>query len=231
MGFVLNYIQYICIKGKSVFGKISVNMQHKKAQAQSEQSENPTMQNPADKVSDMPFEELAKRYESGIRAAAASFNVPSSEREDLYQEGLIALYRAVCNYDKSIARFSTFANVCIRNAMLTWIRDHVSKTDDAGNRITEIPIDEVFGADFPEDSETPEELYISKETLSSLKRKALMCLSDLEKCVFLMYLDNMTAQEIGESLGRSKKSVDNALSRIRRKISEASDKGKDSETL
>ena len=202
-------------------------MQHKKAQAQSDPSEKTPIQKPCEKVSDVPFEEIAKRYESGIRAAAASFNVPESEREDLYQEGLIALYRAVCNYDKSIARFSTFANVCIRNAMLTWIRDHVSKKDEDGNRITEIPIDDVFGADFPEDSETPEELYISKETLSTLKRKALMYLSDYEKCVFLMYLDNMTAQEIGESLGRSKKSVDNALARIRNKISGASDKGND----
>lgn len=175
---------------------------------------------------DKAFEELARRYESSIRATAASFNVPRSEREDLYQEGLIALYRAVCNYDESIASFSTFASVCIRRAMLTWIRDHVSKTDADGNRITEIPIDEVFGLDFPEDAETPEELYISKERLSILKKNALGCLSDYEKCVFLMYLDNMTASEIGDSLGKSKKSVDNALSRIRQKIASAAESGR-----
>lgn len=168
---------------------------------------------------DKAFEELVQRYGHIIRAVSATLSVPESEREDLYQEGLIALHRAMCNYDESIARFSTFASVCIRRAMLTWIRDHVSKTDKDGNLIREVSIDEAFSADFPEDKDTPEELYITKESIASLRKKALMCLSDYEKCVFLMYLDNMGASEIGEALGKSKKSVENALARIRSKIS------------
>ena len=172
---------------------------------------------------DKSFERLLRRYEGMIRKAAASFSVPTNvEREDLYQEGVIALYRAMCSYDESIASFSTFASVCIRRAMLTWIRDHVSKTDSEGNLITEIPIEEAFSGGELSYGRTPEQVYISKEELSVLKRNALKCLSDYEKCVFLMYLDNMTVSEISEALGKSRKSVENALSRIRIKVTQAS---------
>lgn len=166
------------------------------------------------------FEEIAKHYESVINAIAKSFNVPESEREDLYQEGLIALYRAVCRYDKSLSGFSTFASVCIKRAMLTWIRDHVSKKDKNGDFVTEIPFDESFNEFLSDDNEMcPEELYISKETVNNLRSHAMKQLSDYEKCVFLMYLEEQGAAEIAESIGRTKKSVENALDRIRKKLS------------
>lgn len=165
------------------------------------------------------FEEIARRYEKAIYAIASTFTVPDSERDDLYQEGLIALYRAVCKYDDSIARFSTFANVCIKRAMLTWVRDHVSHIGADGKEITEIPLDESFEGILSEADSCPEEIYISKEALASLKKSAIKKLSDYEKCVFLMYLEDMSASEISETLGKSRKSVENALDRIRKKLS------------
>lgn len=166
------------------------------------------------------FEEIAAKYQTMINAIAASFNVPDSERDDLRQEGLIALYRAVCRYDKAISGFSTFASVCIKRAMLTWIRDHVSRIGKDGSFVTEISLDESFD-DVLQDDNTPcpEELYISKETVKNLRNHAMKLLSDYEKCVFLMYLDEMSASEIADSMGRSKKSVENALDRIRKKLS------------
>ncbi len=164
------------------------------------------------------FEEIARRYEKAIYAIASTFAVPEAERDDLYQEGLIALYRAVCRYDESIASFSTFAKVCIKRAMINWIRDHVSHIGADGKQITEIPL-ESLEAILAEDSSCgPEEVYISKEALTSLKQEAVKKLSDYEKCVFLLYLEDMDAGEISEALGKSKKSVENALDRIRKKL-------------
>ncbi len=164
------------------------------------------------------FEELAGRYEAPIRAIAASFNVPESEREDLYQEGLIALYRAVCRYDESIAKLSTFATVCIKRAMLNWIRDHVAKHSVDGSAIVEVSLDEELEGILSDGANYPEESYISKEALASTKKKALMKLSPYEKCVFLLYLEDMSVQEISESLGKSRKSTENTLGRIRKKL-------------
>ncbi len=166
------------------------------------------------------FEEIARRYEGVISTHAHSFNVPESERDDLRQEGLIALYRAVCNYDSSFASFPTFASICIKRAMLTWIRDHVSKSGKGGRAITEISLDEGYSETLSDETAMcPEELYISKENVKNLRSHAMRLLSDYEKCVFLMYLQDMGASEIAESIGRSKKSVENALDRIKKKLS------------
>ncbi|MBR5307402.1 MAG: sigma-70 family RNA polymerase sigma factor [Clostridia bacterium] len=166
------------------------------------------------------FEQIAKNYENVINAIALSFNVPASDRDDLRQEGLIALYRAVLRYDKSMSGFSTFASVCIKRAMLTFIRDHVSKVGKDGSTVTEISLDESFDDILADDEALcPEEQYISRETVKNLRNHAMKQLSDFEKCIFLMYLEEMTSTEIAESMGRSKKSVDNALCRIRKKLS------------
>ena len=166
------------------------------------------------------FEQIAKNYENVINAIALSFNVPASDRDDLRQEGLIALYRAVLRYDKSMSGFSTFASVCIKRAMLTFIRDHVSKVGKDGSTVTEISLDESFDDIIADDeSLCPEEQYISRETVKNLRNHAMKQLSDFEKCIFLMYLEEMTSTEIAESMGRSKKSVENALCRIRKKLS------------
>ena len=166
------------------------------------------------------FEQIAKNYENVINAIALSFNVPASDRDDLRQEGLIALYRAVLRYDKSMSGFSTFASVCIKRAMLTFIRDHVSKVGKDGSTVTEISLDESFDDILADDEALcPEEQYISRETVKNLRNHAMKQLSDFEKCIFLMYLEEMTSTEIAESMGRSKTSVDNALCRIRKKLS------------
>ena len=166
------------------------------------------------------FEELASRYEGIINALAMSFCVPEAERDDLSQEGLIARYRAVCNYERSVSGFKTFASVCLKRAMLTWIRDHVSNSSKDGSKVTEIQLDESVGDILTDDNAMcPEEQYISKETVKNLRSHAMKLLSDYEKCVFLMYLEDLSASEIAESIGRSKKSVENALDRIRKKLS------------
>lgn len=164
------------------------------------------------------FEEIARRYEKAIYAIAATFAVPEAERDDLCQEGLIALYRAVCRYDESIASFSTFAKVCIKRAMINWIRDHVSHIGADGSVITEIPLESLEAILAEDSSCEPEEVFISKEALTTLKREAVKKLSDYEKCVFLLYLEDMNAGEIAEALGKGRKSVENALDRIRKKL-------------
>lgn len=166
------------------------------------------------------FEEIARRYEGAIRAISASFAVPESERDDLYQEGLIALYRAVCRYDGSIASFSTFARVCIKRAMISWVR----RTDEETRSLSldgESPWEDRLSDLLPADeSEGPEEAYLTKEFCAEMRRRAMRKLSDYEKCVFLLYLEDVGAAEIARMLGKPKKSVENALLRIRKKLSE-----------
>ena len=168
---------------------------------------------------DSAFEEIARRYEMAIKAIASTFNVPKAEREDLCQEGLIALYRAVCKYDESIAKFSTFAKVCITRAMLSWVRDYVSHVGKDGKEITEIPFDESLELILSESGSCPEEVYISRETVSNFKKNAIRKLSDYEKCVFLLQLEELSTAEICDALGKSRKSVENAIDRIRSKLS------------
>lgn len=179
---------------------------------------------------DREFEHTAKRFEKVLRAIAASFEgIPESERDDLVQEGLIALYRAFCSYKPGTAKFSTYAEVCIRRAMVSYLRSYNAKN----HRIISLPEDDemVTGIEASAEStaslgEDPESLYLSKESLRSLKRRALEQLSDYERCVFLLYLEGFESGEISGTLGKPQKSVDNALVRIRRKLSGKSRDGK-----
>ncbi len=172
---------------------------------------------------DGEFEHTARRFDKVLRAIAGSFEgVPESEFDDLVQEGLIALYRAFCSYKPGMSRFSTYAEVCIKRAMVSYLRSYNAKN----HRVISLPEDDEMSADggalasaagsFGQD---PESLYLSKESLQSLKRRALEQLSDYERCVFLLYLEGFESGEISQTLGKPQKSVDNALVRIRRKLS------------
>ena len=155
---------------------------------------------------------LILRYTKLIFIKAASYSASESDRDDLCQEGLMALLKAITSYDASRnARFSTFAEVCIVNRMRT-VRARAAKAPAVCESIDDV------GEEALSESETPESIYMNKEFFSELRRAVSTELSDTERRVFELVIRGVGYREAAAELGISEKSVDNAMQRARRKI-------------
>ncbi len=162
------------------------------------------------------FVYMADEYRNKIIAAASSLSICESEREDLIQEGYIALYSAICSYDESRgASFSTFANLCIRNRMLNWIEKNMNSSASS-YQLSAINETQLTQSGMIEDGF--ENSVIVKDELHDLLALADKLLSELEKRVFSLYIKGYTNSEICKSLSISRKSCDNTLFRIRTKL-------------
>ena len=161
------------------------------------------------------FALLAERYESTIYRLLAPICVPEADQRDLYQEGLIGLYKAVLLYDPSISSFSTFATLCIRSGIADGLRRYQRENSVPSLEIPteEIP-DKVAGR--------PEEILLGKEAFASLLDQVSRTLSPMERKVFGLHLQGKKTGEIAQILGREQKSVENTLFRARRKLSKPS---------
>lgn len=170
---------------------------------------------------------LIKKYRNFVRAKARSYFLIGADREDIVQEGMIGLYKAIRDYkgDK-LASFKAFAELCITRQIITAIK--------TATRQKHIPLNSYVSLDKPiydEESDrtlmdvisgakvlNPEELLINREKFSSIEGKMVELLSDLEREVLSLYLDGRSYQEISEMLNRHVKSIDNALQRVKRKL-------------
>lgn len=150
-----------------------------------------------------------------------------ADREDIIQEGMIGLYKAIRDYNKDkLTSFKAFAELCITRQIITAIKtatrqkhiplnSYVSLNkpiyDDESDRTL---LDVLSGVKVTD----PEELIISREELSYMESKIGEILSNLEWEVLTSYLDGKTYQEIAVDLDRHVKSIDNALQRVKRKL-------------
>ena len=166
----------------------------------------------------MAEETLVIRYMRLARACARPYFLAGGDSEDLLQEAMVGLLKAIREYNPTRdAAFRTFAEVCVRNrirsAVTAAARDKHAPLNYSVPMEEQPLLESVHGAD-------PEELFINKEEeaerLNSLNRK----LSPLEQRILSLYLHGFSYREIGEQVGRSDKSVDNAVQRIRRKVAE-----------
>ncbi len=166
----------------------------------------------------MAEENLVIRYMRLARACARPYFLAGGDSEDLLQEAMVGLLKAIREYNPTRdAAFRTFAEVCVRNrirsAVTAAARDKHAPLNHSVPMEEQPLLESVHGAD-------PEELFINKEEeaerLNSLNRK----LSPLEQRILSLYLHGFSYREIGEQVGRSDKSVDNAVQRIRRKVAE-----------
>lgn len=166
----------------------------------------------------MAEETLVIRYMRLARACARPYFLAGGDSEDLLQEAMVGLLKAIREYNPTRdAAFRTFAEVCVRNrirsAVTAAARDKHAPLNHSVPMEEQPLLESVHGAD-------PEELFINKEEeaerLNSLNRK----LSPLEQRILSLYLHGFSYREIGEQVGRSDKSVDNAVQRIRRKVAE-----------
>lgn len=164
-------------------------------------------------VSDkLACEALILRYTKLIFIKAAVFSASEADRDDLCQEGLMALLRAISSYDAGRnAKFSTFAEVCIVNQMRT-VRARAAKAPAVCENIDDVS-EEVLS-----EEETPESIYMNKEFFSELRRAVETELSGTERQVFDSVIRGASYRETASMLGISEKSVDNAMQRARRKI-------------
>lgn len=163
-------------------------------------------------------EMLVMRYMRLARACARPYFLAGGDSEDLLQEAMFGLLKAIREYDSTRdASFKTFAEVCIRNRIRSAVT--AASRDKHALLNHSVPIEEqpLLDSDRAPD---PEELFISREEeeerFTVLSRK----LSSLEQRILSLYLHGYSYREIGEQVGRSDKSVDNAVQRIRRKAAD-----------
>ncbi len=170
---------------------------------------------------------LIHKYKNFVRSKARTYFLIGADKEDIVQEGMIGLYKAIRDFkgDK-LSSFKVFAELCITRQIITAIK--------TATRQKHIPLNSYVSLDKPiyEDesdrtlmdviSETkvsnPEQLVISKEEFTDIESNLHEILSDLERKVLALYLDGKSYQEISEDLKRHVKSIDNALQRVKRKI-------------
>ena len=168
-------------------------------------------------------EQLVRRYAGLVRSCARPLFLAGGDSEDLIQEGMLGLLQAVREYDgRKTAVFRTFAEVCIRNRLYSALRAAARDKHTPLNR--SVPLDTPFfdgnsysfGA-LHASSADPEELIIDRDRVSDLLESTRKQLSKFEAKILGLYLDGLSCQEIAQMVGKSPKSVDNAVQRVRRK--------------
>ena len=176
---------------------------------------------------DDALEFLINKYKNFVRAKARSYFLIGADREDIIQEGMIGLYKAIRDFrgDK-LSSFRAFAELCITRQIITAIK--------TATRQKHIPLNSYISLNRPiydEDSDRtlldiisgskiadPEELIVSKEEFDNIEEKMGEILSSLEWKVLMYYLEGKSYQEIAIDLKRHVKSIDNALQRVKRKV-------------
>jgi RNA polymerase sporulation-specific sigma factor len=173
------------------------------------------------------LEYLIYKYKNFVRAKARSYFLIGADREDIIQEGMIGLYKAIRDFkEDKLSSFKAFAELCITRQMITAIK--------TATRQKHIPLNSYVSLDKPiydEESDRtlmdvicgtkvtdPEELIINQEEFDDIEVKMGEILSDLERKVLMLYLDGRSYQEISVDLDRHVKSIDNALQRVKRKL-------------
>ncbi len=172
---------------------------------------------------------LLEKYKHLVKVKAKSMYILGADNEDLIQEGMIGLFKAIRKYDFGRdASFYTFAELCVSRQMYSAIR--ASNCQKHLSLNTYISLNSTpFGSDSDDDMELadvvpsgggrdPEELFLDKERVEYLEKKIEEELSDFEKQVLDLYLTGMSYSQIAGVLGRDDKSTDNALQRLKAKI-------------
>ena len=172
---------------------------------------------------------LVRRYYGFVRLKASSYFLAGGDSEDLIQEGLVGLYKAIRDYrsDRE-SSFRNFAELCITRQIITPVKtatrnkhtplnQHVSSlctpAGDAGEN--DSTLDEMLAGSSVHD---PVNQVISSEELRALVACLSTALSELESRVLALYLDGHSYQEVGRRIGCDCKTVDNALQRVKRKV-------------
>jgi len=172
-------------------------------------------------------EYLIKKYNGFIHGKARTYFLVGADRDDVFQEGMIGLFKAVRDYDRDkLASFKFFAEMCISRQIITAVK--------TATRQKHIPLNSYVSLNkplFKEDSDStlmdmiegvritdPMEVFIGTENVSNMEDIMAQVLSELEWEVVNSYIRGKSYQEIAEDLERTEKSIDNALQRVKKKL-------------
>lgn len=182
----------------------------------------------AQKSDNDALEYLMKKYRTMVRKRARTYFLIGADREDIVQEGMIGLFKAVRDFNPDRqSGFRSFAELCITRQMITAIK--------TATRQKHTPLNTYISLDRPlydEEYEitlmdvlseearvvNPEEIMINRERYEDIEKKLEKALSNFERNVLSYYLQGKAYQEIGAILSRDPKSIDNALQRIKKKM-------------
>lgn len=169
-------------------------------------------------------EYLMEKYKPVVLKRARALYLEGGDRDDLLQEGMLGLFKALKEYDpdRGEASFLTFATTCIRNQMYKAIAAANRKKNAFLNE--SISLTELEGQEAELASgriDNPEDLVIQQEAEELLYKKIKEVLSPMESDVLGLYLDGLSHKEIASALNKNEKAVENALQRIRKKVREA----------
>ncbi|MDR0853920.1 MAG: sigma-70 family RNA polymerase sigma factor [Clostridiales Family XIII bacterium] len=160
------------------------------------------------------IEELYERYRITLKSKANLYFMVGADRDDVIQEGMIGLFYAIRNFDiEAGAAFRTFAEICIRRQIINAVKMAARKKHNPLNESVSINVTDNYYAD-----EDPEEMVLLSELLSYISGNVDKIFSDFELSVWGFYVDGNSTQTIAKELGRSAKSIDNALTRMKKKV-------------
>ena len=181
---------------------------------------------------DEAMTQLMEDYKSLVLKKARPLFLMGGDTDDLVQEGMIGLYKAICDYDpEREASFHTFAELCISRQIYSAIKKSNRLKNQPLNSYVSIYAPALssenghMGVEFMIDSEVctaqigPEEIVVGRESANNIRRELQKKLSNMERKVLSLYLNGMNYQEIASHMGKKTKSIDNALQRIRAKLS------------
>lgn len=173
------------------------------------------------------LEYIINKYRGVVIGKARTYFLIGADKEDIIQEGMIGLYKAIRDFDRDkLTSFRAFADVCITRQIITAIK--------TATRQKHMPLNSYISLNkpiFEDESERtlmdivdgnritdPMEVFINREIVSNMENKILEVLTDLEFEVLNHYIEGKSYQEISRDLQRDIKSIDNALQRVKKKL-------------
>ena len=164
---------------------------------------------------------IMNKYKPMVRKKARAMFLLGGENEDLIQEGMIGLFKAVRNYRKDRdASFHTFAHLCVDRQIYRAIQSYNRQKHQPLNSYVSLSGENWEAEPYQELRQNPENIIIDQENASQMEKKIRQQLSKFENQVLELYLDGENYLEIAHHLGKTPKSIDNALQRIRGKVRE-----------
>lgn len=175
----------------------------------------------------MATEYILAKYKNLVRSRAKLYFLAGADREDLVQEGMIGLFKAIRDFDATKqASFRGFAEMCIKRQIITAVKTAARQKHMPLNSYVSLskPVYEdesertLVDMLVEREAVDPEEMFLRREKAEAFEAEIARKLSSLEQSVLSLYLGGMNYQEIAVELDRSPKSIDNALQRIKRKL-------------
>lgn len=179
------------------------------------------------------MEFLLDKYKNLVKKKAKTLYLIGGDKDDLIQEGMIGLYKAIRDYQNhKMASFMTFADLCVSRQMYSAIKLSNTKKNQPLNNY--VPIDQPAYIDkgsttegmpyaqtlFHGRNKNPEEMLIDKENTERLENRFMQRLSDLERNILQLYLKDNNYAQIAKIMNKDPKAIDNGLQRIKKKLNE-----------